>query len=205
MKIKNHLQKPFVTFRFSSIYNEQCRTTFENLPKHDRPYPDEKTILIFLGRLKKEWQKHEQLVFKAIEHYSGIKWTTKEHVCYIVGSGIPFSDPLTLPVFAPQAPIEYVSDVLCHELIHRNLIETAFESRWKKIFTKLKKKYPKDNENTLVHIIVHAIHEQIFLNLFSEDRLKRDKRIMSAHPDYHRAWKIVEDVGAEKIINTYLQ
>lgn len=199
------ISKHPVKFRFSPIYNNQYRTTFENTLKHDRPYPDEKTIMTFLRRLETEWQKNEREVFRAIERYSGIKWTTKEHVCYVVGSGTPFSDPLTMPVFAPQAPIEYASDVLCHELIHRNLIEPMFDSRWKKVFAKLKKKYPKDNENTLVHVIVHAIHEQIFLSIFSEDRLKRDKRIMSVHPDYHRAWEIVEGAGAKKIIDTYLQ
>ncbi len=194
-----------VKFRFSPIYNDQFRMSFENTLKHDRSYPDEKTITAFLQRLETEWQKHEHRVFQAIERYSGIKWTIKEHVCYVVGSGTPFSDPLTMPVFAPQAPIEYASDVLCHELIHRNLIGPMFESRWKKVFAKLKRKYPNDNENALVHVIVHAIHEQIFLSIFSEDRLKRDKRIMSVHPDYHRAWEIVESVGAKKIIDTYLR
>jgi len=192
-----------VSFRYSPIYDDQCRAAFNLLPKHERPYPDAKTTTAFMHRLEKEWRKNEQDVFNAIQKYSGVTWTVREHVCYVVGSGIPFSDPLTMPVFAPQAPIDYASDVLCHELIHRNLIEAAFSAKWKRSFAKLKRHYPKDTENTLVHVIVHAIHEQIFLSLFSEERLKRDKRIMSIHTDYHRAWEIVEKIGAKKIIETY--
>lgn len=158
-----------------------------------------------MHRLEKDWRKNEQKVFNGIQEYSGVQWTTKEHICYVVGSGVPFSDPLTMPVFAPEAPIDYVSDVLCHELIHRNLIEPAFSARWKRISAKLKKCYPTDTENALVHVIVHAVHEQIFLNVFSEERLKRDKRIMFVHPDYRRAWEIVEEAGSKNLIKTFLR
>ncbi len=205
MKASGHPKTYCVAFRYSQIYDEQCRAAFELSPKHERPYPAAKTIMAFMRRLEKEWRRDEQGVLNAIQRFSGIRWTTGEHVCYVVGSGIPFSDPLTMPVFAPQAPIDYASDVLCHELIHRNLIEPSFSARWKKISVKLKRQYPKDTENALVHVLVHAIHEQIFLSLFSEERLRRDKRIMFVHPDYRRAWEIVEEVGAKKIIATYLR
>ncbi|MDO8617313.1 MAG: hypothetical protein Q7N87_00230 [Candidatus Uhrbacteria bacterium] len=204
MRTNQKLQIPHVTFRYSPIYDEQWRAAFDLLPKHERPYPDVKTTMVFMHRLEKEWRKNEQNTFKAIQKYSGIRWTIKEHLCYVVGSGDPFSDPLTMPVFAPQAPIDYVSDVLCHELIHRNMIEPAFAIRWKRIFGKLQQKYPKDNENVLVHVVVHAIHDQIFKNIFSEDRLLREKRIMSVHPDYRRAWEIVDSIGAENFIKKYL-
>ena len=205
MKALRRMDECRVHFRYSSIYDEQCRAAFELLSKHERPYPDAKTIATFMHRLEKEWRKNERASFNAIQLFSGIKWTVKEPTCYMVGSGIPFSDPLTMPVFAPQAPIDYASDVLCHELIHRNLIEPAFETKWKKVLAKLQKQFPKDTENVLVHVLVHTIHEQIFLSLFSEERLKRDKRIMFAHPDYRRAWEIVEKVGAKKIVETYLR
>lgn len=205
MKNQNRSQTFSVIFRYSSIYDDQYRAAFDLLPKHERMYPNTKNVMTFLRRLEKEWRKNEQKVFIAIQRYSGVRWTTKSHVCYVIGAGIPFSDPLTMPVFDPEAPIDYTSDVLCHELIHRNLIEPSFSAKWKIIFRKLKRHFPEDTENTLVHVIVHAIHEQIFLNLFSEERLKRDKRIMHAHPDYRRAWEIVEKVGAKKIIKTYLK
>lgn len=99
-------------FRYSPINDDQCRAAFDLLPKHERPYPDAKTITTFMHRLEKEWRKSEQKIFKAIEKYSGVKWTRKEHICYVVGSGMPISDPLTIPVFAPQAPINYAFDVL---------------------------------------------------------------------------------------------
>ncbi len=205
MKISNQPKKFSVVFHYSPIYDDQFRATFDLLPKNKNPYPDVKNIMKFMRRLEKEWRKNEKKVFTEIQKYSGIQWTSKKHICYVVGSGDPFSDPLTMPVFSPQAPIDYVSDVLCHELIHRNLIEPVFLTKWKKIFTKLKKNYPRDTENVLIHVIVHAIHEQIFLHLFSEERLKREKRIMFVHPDYRRAWEIVEKVGANKIREKYLK
>lgn len=203
MSATRHRPPCHVAFRFSPIYDLQCRTCFDLRPTHERPYPDAKTITDFMKRLKREWEKNDVTVLNAIQRYTRNKWTTKEHLCYVVGSGDPFSDPLTMPVFSPLAPIEYASDVLCHELIHRNLLEPAFAKKWNRIFANLKKRYPKDTKNTLVHIIVHAVHEQIFLNIFSEERLKRDKRIMAAHPDYHRAWQIVEEEGAAKITKRY--
>ncbi|MBU1630170.1 hypothetical protein KKD88_03790 [Patescibacteria group bacterium] len=158
-----------------------------------------------MHRLEKEWRKNEQRVFNAIQKYSGVKWTTKEHTCYVVGAADPFSDPMTISVFASHVPMDYVSDVLCHELIHRNFEEQTFVKRYARILNKLKKKYPQDTENTLDHVIVHAIHEQIFLSVFSKNRLLREKRVMSPHPDYDRAWKIVENVGSDKIIEMYLR
>ncbi|MBU1033026.1 hypothetical protein KJ937_03805 [Patescibacteria group bacterium] len=205
MKISKKSSPFFIEFRYSPIYDDQCHAAFDLQSKHERPFPDAKTTIAFMQRLEKEWRKNEQDIFKAIQKYSGVRWSVKEHLCYVVGSGIPFSDPLTMPVFAPQAPINYATDVLCHEMIHRNLIEPAFIKRWKQIFARLKKYYPKETENALVHVIVHAIHEQIFLLMFTEERLKRDKRIMNVHPDYRRAWEIVEKVGAKKIIETYLR
>ncbi|MEI7512839.1 MAG: hypothetical protein WCK01_05280 [Candidatus Uhrbacteria bacterium] len=205
MKVSKRSKAISVEFRFSPIYDDQCHASFDLLSKHERPYPDAKATIDFMHRLEKDWRKNETKIFKAIQRYTGIRWATNTHLCYVVGSGIPFSDPLTMPVFAPQTPTDYVSDVLCHELIHRNLIEPAFSQKWKRVFSKLKKQYPKDTENTLVHVLVHAIHEQIFLSIFSDERLKRDKRIMSAHPDYRRAWEIVESVGAKMIIETYFK
>lgn len=205
MKVLKNTKALSVEFRYSPIYDDQCRATFDLLSKHERPYPDVRTTTDFMHRLEKEWRKNERKVFGMIQNLSGIRWTASKHLCYVVGSGTPFSDPLTMPVFAPQAPTDYASDVLCHELIHRNLIEPAFSIKWKKVLAKLKKHYPKDTENALIHVLVHAIHEQIFLKLFSEERLKRDKRIMFVYPDYRRAWEIVEKVGAKKIIETYLR
>ncbi len=193
---------PRVLFRYSSVYDDQWR--FYAVQSGANTYPRTEKVRSFLDRLEQEWRVHEDVVFSSIAKNSGIPWETIEHTCYVVGSAAPFSDPLTLPVFSDEAPIDYAADVLTHELIHRNLLESSFVGKWDGVMNRLRGDFPDASENTLVHVIVHAIHWRVFLEVFSANRLERERRVMAKNADYQRSWDIVESVGAERVIRMYL-
>ena len=192
---------PHVRFSYSDIYDTQWRLARASSPADHTPTE----VKAFMRKLEREWRKHERRVFAAIAHMTGLAWQEQEHTCYVVGSGSPFSDPLTIPVFSTQAPMDYVADVLAHELIHRNLLADSFVKRWPRVLASLKKAFPGETENTLIHVLVHAIHTEVFLTVFDEERLAREKRIMAEFAEYQRAWEIVERVGSQHLIARYVR
>lgn len=81
---------------------------------------------------------------------------------------------------------------ITHELIHNLLLGANLEY--------VKKEYPEEARKVRVHILVHAIHEHIYLKFFEKERLERDKERMASIPEYKRAWDIVEKEGHERIV-----
>ena len=53
------------------------------------------------------------------------------------------------------------------------------------------------------HILLHAVHKEIYLRLFDEKRLKRDIKKCQKYKDYKRSWEIVEKEDYENIINEF--
>jgi len=193
-----------VFFKYSDIYDAHMRSAWENLPEKEGKYPSPEQVKEFMRALEIEWRKDEQIIFDKIADISGLKWNEKDHTCYVVGYAEPFSDPLTIPVFSSEAPIDYVSDVLCHEMIHRNLIQKEHGKVVHTGLDKLRKLYPNESENVIIHILVHAIHKIVFLDIYSQERLDREKWVMSGNIDYSRSWEIVEREGAAEIIKNIL-
>lgn len=187
---------PRIEFCYSWVYDNHWREFYPNC----EGYPSSEKIEKNLLRIKTEWQKCGDEILKELEKISGLKWRDKTIPCYVVGKCIPFSSPLTIMVYGDY-PLDYVADVLTHELVHRLLIqnETQTGNIWKYLF----RKYKKEEFNTIIHIPVHAIHCHIFMKYFGEERLKREMEIMKDLPDYKRSWNIVMEEGAEKIMEEF--
>jgi len=196
---------PRVEFTYSSVYDEQWRAAWKRSAKRSGRYPSPEEVQRFMRKVERAWRRSEAGVFRSIARVSGLRWSDDPHVCYVVGYAIPFSDPLTLPVFGPKAPVNYVVDVLTHELIHRLLIGRRAAARVRTALSRLKREYPRENENVRTHIIVHAIHWRVFETEFGVARLHRERRIMGTVPDYRRAWEIVEAEGAAPLIQRFLR
>ncbi len=199
------LSIPHVHFQYSDIYDIQWRLARESTGSEQTPYPSTDKVRRFMKRLEREWRKQERPVLASIAKTTGFLWKDRREICYVVGSGSPFSDPLTIPMFSSQAPTDYVADVLAHELIHRNLLADPFVKRWPRVLSSLEKAFPGETENTLIHVLVHAVHAEVFLEVFDEKRLAREKRIMNEFAEYRRAWKIVERVGSRELVRKYIR
>jgi len=73
-----------------------------------------------------------------------------------------------------------------------------------KIIDFFEKVYPDHNQRTRNHILVHAGHKHLYLNVLKEPRrLTRDIASCKDAPDYAKAWEIVEERGYQKIIDEF--
>jgi hypothetical protein len=103
-----------------------------------------------------------------------------------------------------KLPMSQVVDVVTHELIHRLVSFGKYpEKRWGAGMRWLKKLYPKETSNTYSHVPVHAIHGTLYLKLFSKFRMERDRDSLKHLKDYRRAWEIVDELGAKKVIKKF--
>jgi len=119
-------------------------------------------------------------------------------LCYLIGFGRPFSDPLTLRLYDNK---KYFIDTLTHEMIHQIQIQNQVINRkWRKY---IETKYKKETQTTRNHLLVHAVHYKIYLKLFDKRRLNRDIKSSDKHPEYKRSWEIVKEEGSENIINKF--
>jgi len=193
---------PKVVFRYSPIYDEMCKGgEFKETRKGLGKYPSQKEIKIYMKKVEKIWRKEETKVLKELSKITKLKWKTKYIKCYVVGRVIPFSDPLSMPIYRKRT--DYFIDVLIHELIHVLFVQNFKESdkAWKYIF----RKYKEEAYTTKVHIPLHAFHTYIYFKFFKEENMRRDINICKKLKlkKYVRSWKIVEKEGYENIIKEF--
>ena len=165
--------------------------------------PNEADILEYIKKLENAWSNVGENILSALNEITGLSWYEENVVCYVVGKHIPFSDPLTIPVYALH-PIDYAIDVVTHELIHRLLLQPKniddTEAKWSKLYEEM----DGQSENVIDHVRVHAVHELLYLKLFDEGRLARDKAEVAKLAEYKQAWDIVEERGAQDIVSQFV-
>ena len=154
--------------------------------------------------MEREWNNHSEKILKAIAKISGLKWQEKIIKCYFVtGYTTSFSDPLTIKIWAKgkyKTKTKFI-DIITHELIHQIFIQNFPQA--KRPFFNTIKKYEKEKKFTINHILLHAIHKEIYLTLFSRQRLSNDIRECKRNPQYARAWEIVELESHKKLIQEF--
>lgn len=153
----------------------------------------------FKSQVKKlisAWDRNGRKILRSIERHSGLRWYQREIPIYVSFGIIPFSNPLILTL---RKDVTVMVDTLTHELIHRVLSEPQ---NWKRIennWNRLMRIYRKESPMARTHIVVHAIHELVLLDLFGQKRLVRECQEVK-NPAYRRSWKIVERDGAVQIL-----
>ncbi|MEK6916085.1 MAG: hypothetical protein AABW89_06100 [Nanoarchaeota archaeon] len=193
---------PKIEFRYSYIYDDVYRHSVEIkefLKRADKKYPSPYEIIKFLDGLRNAWKNQGERILKTINKVSGLKWSDKTMVCYVVGFCRPMSDPLTIK-FCKD--IDHTIDILTHELIH-NIQLSVDNKKWNKWLKYLDFNYRNESKTTKDHILLNAFHTEIYLKLFDSERLERDIENSHISPDYLKSWKIVEKEGHEKIINKF--
>jgi hypothetical protein len=175
---------PKIQFVYSPIYDKRCKFAFEKRSPNEK-YPDRTEIIAYIKKVERVWSKIDSLVLSVISKISGLKW--RENIkCYVVGRIRPFSDPMSIRIYDDT---NLFIDTLIHELIHQILTQNGdiLEKYW----VNIKKKYSLESEVTQNHIIVHAIHKEVYTRLFSDKRLKSDITRSENDNDYKRSWGIV--------------
>ena len=188
---------PKIIFRYSSVYDRRysgSKHLREKMKEKWIEYPSADEIRNYIKKVEPMWRKVEKSVFSEISKITGLKWNQKEVICYVIGYGRPFSDPLTMNLFDNKN--DFI-DTLIHEIIHQIQVQNRVVNKeWVKYIAK---KYPEESRVTRNHIFIHAIHEKIYLKLFDENRLKHEREIRNRE-DYIRAWEIVDEQGADNLI-----
>jgi len=195
---------PKIEFRYSHIYDERYRNspkTKKILKKRKATYHSYRTILNYIKKIEPIWKKHEKKVLSELSKVSGLKWREDKIIVYVIGHGIPFSDPLTMPVYKKDD--EYFTDTLVHELIHQLFVQGDNLEKTKKSWDYVFRKYKKEDFKTKVHIPLHAIHSHIYLKFFTKKRMEKDIKNISFLPSYRKSWEIVQKEGYKNIINEF--
>lgn len=194
---------PKIIFRYSPLYDSNYRDSDkikERLKEKGLTYPSTKEIFNEIEKIKPLWSGIESDALKSISEITGLNWKEKDIVCYVIGFGRSFSDPLTIKIH--ETP-ELFIDTLVHELIHHMQVQNNEQS--KKWYSYLDKNYSNETSLTKNHIIVHAVHKKIYLTLFDKKRLETDIKDSGLSKDYARSWEIVEKEGYENLIKKFKQ
>ena len=180
---------PKVEFRYSMVYD---RIWMKGEPK------SREFMLKYINDVAKLWRKKENKILYEMQKITGLKWKEKRIICYVNSRGRSFSEPLT--VIYNKDKNDFV-DTLTHEMIHQIQIQGA--KNFPEWVGYLKRKYPNGNPIFLRHILLHAVHKRLFLELFDKKRLNREIKSHQPYPDYKRAWDVVEEEGYENIIKDF--
>lgn len=197
-----------ISFKWSWIYEQMYHAI--GLTENFDYEGTKKYIDDYLKEIKNKWKDIELDVFNLVEEFSGLKWKDKNITCYVIkrSKNMPISDPLTIPIEFEEEKGDIFTltknrfiDMLIHELIHLFLEQNNFETN--NYFNNIFELYKEEEFETILHLIVHAIHKKIILNLFDEERLNKEIEMSSFYPAYKRSWEIVNSKTAEKVINEF--
>lgn len=162
--------------------------------------PTHEDMMRMLDEREKAWKKYEKKIIPAMQRIVGRNFYQNIIDVYSVyGYGHAFSQPLVIGI---RWPIESFVDCLTHELIHVLLTDNAQKDNrnpW------VRDTYHEIKDSTVLnHILVHAVHKEIYLNVLKEpERLENDILKCQKFPSYKKAWEIVERDGHEKIIEGF--
>lgn len=184
---------PKIEFRYSSVYDRGYRENFE---KRGISYPKSDEVLKYIKKVNKTWKRDGKKILKAISNLTKLKWNKSVIICYVIGMGRCFSDPLTIKMFED---INDFRDTLIHELIHQMQTQNKL-TKW---FNYIYKKYEKESILTKNHILLDAFLSKIIIKLYNQSRLDNIIKKDSESLDYKRAWEIVEKETSNKILNKF--
>ena len=172
---------PKVVFTYSWIYDQNWSIWIKTYKISDKsPYPSYRTIQSYIENVEKMWRKHEKKILLELSKVTGLKWKSKYILCYVVGKCVPFSKPLTMPIYRKN-PHRFI-DILIHELIHQLFTQRGNSEKTKKAWEYFYKKHKKYPRKTKIHIPLHAIHSHIYLKFFGEKRLQEGIKRMQRFP-----------------------
>jgi len=196
------IETPRIIFKYSSIYDQNWKGWIKTEEKHIQRYPSPKQVMNYIRKMRRLWDREGDQILEELSRITGLKWNSKSIDCYVVGRCIPFSDPLTLPVY-DRCPDDFV-DTLIHELIHQCFTEDGNAKRLKKVRGYFDRKYKGESRLTRIHIPLHAVHSHIYLKFFDEKRLIRDIQSINS-PDHRKSWDIVRAEGYQNILREFTE
>ncbi|MDD4625295.1 MAG: hypothetical protein PHC82_03170 [Candidatus Pacebacteria bacterium] len=163
--------------------------------------PEEKEIKKLIEINSAAWKEKEEIIIKTMCEAMSLNFLQNIIDVYVVcGNDRQFSDPIVIRTYSQSK--KFIDD-LAHELTHRLMsdnIQCFGKTRMGEI---MKKTFPEESGNVRSHIQTYALLKHIFVDVLKDKNW--EKRILervakSSHPQYKKAWDIVEKIGHMKVV-----
>jgi hypothetical protein len=187
--------KPKLNVIYSPVYQRMIL----RLKKSEKKI-DHKEMRSFAYQLQKQWDKYNDQMFDAISQVTGLLWCRSVIDCYVINAIRPMSNPLTISRLheSAEVPSKRHIKIISHELIHNIFFQNPHMMDKKHLINF----YAKETPLTRTHVLIHAIQQEVYREIFGERGAKIVSQSPEADylPDYQRAWDIVNKEGAKDII-----
>mgnify|MGYP003405255745 CR=1 FL=1 len=200
-KFKN----PEVRINFSYLFHRDISVRLNSLNRWDLLSAEDYEMLA--DQYREEWSKNEAIILSAMQNIIGLKFYCPVIDITAAADIIPKSEPLLISFRnRPSTVVDTITHELCHALLCDNKTVSiygkdrgfSFVDVWSALFD------INDDSSMVVHVPVFAICKKVFEDhLGDKDYVSRDKKLMKKFgaTSYLKAWKYVDEVGHEEIIN----
>ena len=152
-----------------------------------------------IKEFEKVWESKKD-VLEYMQQILGLNFYQTLIDVYVVGFSQPTAISTPVIISSQNIPEVFVK-ILIHEILHRLISDNTQKISAGKILGEL---YSKETVLCRNHIVLHAVLEKIYLEFFKDPQaLSKTVEKNKAFPDYARAWEIVEQQGADEIINNF--
>lgn len=182
---------PFLEFIYSKPYDELTRKAFPHLPVLTRQEIKRRT-----EDLNEIWTKNGQEIMETAQEVIGLPWNQAPYQCYLVTGPVGFAAPLTIGFYAGSKYTTF--DILIHELLHIYFLE--YSAKYPGKHREATAAFASESVIAWSHVPINALQDYIYSHLGWTHRLKAIRKRHDAHPDYRRAWELVDQDGSEEIL-----
>lgn len=193
---KTAVKIPAIEFRYSWPYDQENRLRFT-----DPLYPSREKITDYIQEASAAWRPRRRTLLNSIARVSGLPWREEMITCYVVGRGLPMSDPLTLPVY--EGHVGLFQQRLVHELIQRTLMHEKNLKARSMFWEGMMRELSEDGVKVSYMVPANAIFSELHSRYFEPDDFVSRESLMSRNLDYRRAWEIVKELGPPIIIERF--
>jgi hypothetical protein len=186
---------PGIEFRYSWVYDQEHKLRFT-----DPLYPDGDEIRKYIDGVKGKWRPRQRRVLSAISRISGLAWREDSIVCYVVGRGVPMSDPMTIPIYPERTDLFISKLVYC--LVERMLMNNANLDAKRRFWENMFRSLSEDGVKVSYLVPVNAIYKELFRKHFRTGQTS-EEGLLTRNLDYRRSWEIVNSIGPESIIESF--
>ena len=183
---------PRIDFRHSWVYDQQNKLRYT-----DPLYPKGDAIRAYIDSVSKLWKSKSRSMLSAITKLSGLPWQEDTIVCYVVGRGIPISDPLTIPLYEKRE--DTFLEKLSYNLIERNILSPKNLIKRSDFWEEMFRELSDDGIKVSYMVPVNAIFREIQKRYFPGTESTQSS-LLTTNLDFQRAWQIVDSLGHKHVI-----
>lgn len=192
--IPTKVKLPSLEFRHSWVYDSENKLRFT-----DPLYPSGDAIRGYMEQVSGAWKPLQKKILNAIAKTSGLPWREDSIVCYLVGRGVPISDPLTMPIYENQPGL--FIEKMTYQLIERMVMHPRNLHSHGRFWEGMFRSMSEDGVKVSYMVPVNAIFRDLQSRYFSSS--SEGKSLLTKNLDYRRAWEIVDTLGHSEIIERF--